>query len=272
LTEDLSFPGFRYAARLARAEVVGVEMDGEGVLPEALEVACRRHGPQVLCLTPDTQNPTTARMSVARRAEIVAIARRYDLQIIEDDCYAPAMPELPALRAMAPERVWYIGSVSKTVSAALRFGYVICPQGMGEAGRLTAQHGFFALSQPVHALMLDLFQSGAADDIRQKSQRELSERLQLLVNRLGAFDLSWQPGMPFAWLNLPQGWRASTFTRMAEDEGVLVRPSDQFAMVHGRAPNAVRVAVVGDIPRAQLEAGVAALASLLPRPPRDMAV
>ncbi len=272
LTEDLSFPGFRYAARLARAEVVGVEMDREGVLPEALEAACRRHGPQVLCLTPDTQNPTTARMSVARRAEIVAIARRYDLQIIEDDCYAPAMPELPALRAMAPERVWYIGSVSKTVSAALRFGYVICPQGMGEAGRLTAQHGFFALSQPVHALMLDLFQSGAAADIRQKSQRELSERLQLLVNRLGAFDLAWQAGMPFAWLNLPQGWRASTFTRMAEDEGVLVRPSDQFAMVHGRAPNAVRVAVVGDIPRAQLEAGVAALASLLPRPPRDMAV
>mgnify|MGYP000110656303 FL=1 len=272
LTEDLSFPGFRYAARLARAEVVGVEMDGEGVLPDALEAACRRHGPQVLCLTPDTQNPTTARMSVARRAEIVAIARRYDLQIIEDDCYAPAMPELPALRAMAPERVWYIGSVSKTVSAALRFGYVICPQGMGEAGRLTAQHGFFALSQPVHALMLDLFQSGAADEIRQKSQRELSERLQLLVNRLGAFDLAWQPGMPFAWLNLPQGWRASTFTRMAEDEGVLVRPSDQFAMVHGRAPNAVRVAVVGDIPRAQLEAGVAALAGLSPRAPRDMAV
>ena len=272
LTEDLSFPGFRYAARLARAEVVGVEMDAEGILPDALEAACRRHGPQVLCLTPDTQNPTTARMSVARREEIVAIARLYDLQIIEDDCYAPAMPELPALRALAPERVWFVGSVSKTVSAALRFGYVICPQGMGEAGRLAAQYGFFALSQPVHALMLDLFRSGAADEIRQKSQRELSERLQLVVNRLGAFDLKWQAGMPFAWLHLPQGWRASTFTRMAEDEGVLVRPSDQFAMVSGRAPNAVRIAVVGDIARAQLEAGAAALAGLLPRPPLDMAV
>ena len=207
LTEDLSFPGFRYAARLARAEVVGVEMDAEGVLPDALEAACRRHGPQVLCLTPDTQNPTTARMGMQRRAEIVAIARRYDLQIIEDDCYAPAMPDLPALRAMAPERVWYVGSVSKTVSAALRFGYVICPQGMGEAGQLTAQHGYFALSQPVHALMLDLFRSGAAAEIRQKTQKELSERLTLVVNRLGAFDLAWQHGMPFAWLHLPQGWR-----------------------------------------------------------------
>ncbi len=272
LTEDLSFPGFRYAARLARAEVVGLEMDAEGILPDALEVACRKYGPQVLCLTPDTQNPTTARMGPQRRLDIVAIARRYDLQIIEDECYAPAMPDQPALRALAPERVWYAGSVSKTVSAALRFGYVVCPTGMGEAGRLTAQHGFFALSQAVTSLMLELFQSGAAADIRAKGQRELSDRLQIVVNRLGAYDLHWQPAMPFAWLHLPQGWRASTFTRMAEDEGVLVRSADQYAMVHGRAPNAVRLAIVGNIPRQQLEAGVAALASLLPRPPSDMAV
>lgn len=272
LTEDLSFPGFRYAARLARAEVVGVEMDGEGVMPDALELACRRHGPQVLCLTPDTQNPTTARMSEARRAEIVAIARRYDLQIIEDDCYAPAMPDLPSLRAMAPERVWYVGSVSKTVSAALRFGYVICPTARGEAGRLAAQYGFFALSQPVHGLMLDLFQSGAAAEIRLRAQRELSDRLDLVVQRLGRFDLAWQPGMPFAWLNLPQGWRASSFTRMAEDAGVLVRPADQFALIHGRAPNAVRLAVVGDIARPTLEKALVALSDLLLRPPGDMAV
>lgn len=272
LVEDLSYPGFRYAARLARAEVVGVEMDAEGILPDALEAACRRYGPQVLCVSPDTQNPTTARMGEARRAEIVAIARRYDLQIIEDECYAAVNPDQPALRALAPERVWYAGSWSKSVSAALRFGYVICPTGMGEAGRLTAQYGFFALSQPVHALCLDLMRSGAAQDIRAKVQQDLGERLQLVVNHLGAFDLDWKPDMPFAWLRLPQGWRASSFTRMAEDEGVLVRSADQYALVHGRAPNAVRLAVVGNIPRPQLEAGASALARLLPRPPIDMAV
>ena len=272
LTEDLSYPGFRYAARLARAEVVGVEMDDEGMRPDALEAACRRHGPQVLCLTPDTQNPTTARMGATRRAQIVAIARRFDLQVIEDECYSPWTAADAALRALAPERVWYVGSLSKSISAALRFGYVVCPTGMGETGRLTAQHGFFALSRAVTALCLDLFQSGAANDIRAGVQRELGERLQLAVNRLGAFDLAWQAGMPFAWLRLPQGWRASTFTRMAEDEGVLVRSADQYAMVHGRAPNAVRLAMVGNIPRQQLEAGLASLARLLPRPPSDMAV
>lgn len=273
LTEDLSYPGFRYAARLARAEVVGVEMDDEGMRPDALEAACRRHGPQVLCLTPDTQNPTTARMSAARRADIVAIARRFDLQVIEDECYSPwAANAEAALRALAPERVWYVGSLSKSISAALRFGYVVCPTGMGETGRLTAQHGFFAMSRAVSGLCLDLFRSGAAEDIRAAVQKELGERLLLAVNRLGAFDLAWQAGMPFAWLRLPQGWRASIFTRMAEDEGVLVRSADQYAMMHGRAPQAVRLAMVGNIPRQQLEAGLAALARLLPRPPSDMAV
>jgi DNA-binding transcriptional MocR family regulator len=90
--------------------------------------------------------------------------------------------------------------------------------------------------------------SGAAQDLRAKVQQDLGERLHLVVNHLGVFDLDWKPDMPFAWLRLPQGWRASSFTRMAEDEGVLVRSADQYALVHGRAPNAVRLAIVGNIP------------------------
>lgn len=272
LTEDLSYPGFRYAARAARAEVVGVELDDEGLRPDALEAACRRYGPQVLCVTPETQNPTTARMGRQRRLDIVSIARKYDLHIVEDECYAPTQSDLPSLRALAPERVWFVGSLSKSVSAALRFGFAVCPTGMGEAGRLTAQHSFFALARPVSELCLELLTSGQGAEIRARVQQDLSERLQIMVNRLGAFDLKWQPGMPFGWLRLPQGWRASTFTRMAEEQGVLVRSADEYAMFHGRAPNAVRLAVVGNIPRQQYESGLAALGHLLPRPPSDMAV
>ena len=272
LTEDLGYPGFRYAARLARAEVVGVELDGEGIRPDALEVACRKHGPQVLFLTPETQNPTTARMSLERRTQVIAIARAHDLQIIEDECYTVPATDAPTLRALAPERVWYMGSLSKTVSAALRFGYVICPTGMGETGRLTAQHGFFALSQPVAELCLDLFTSGAAVQIRAAVRRETADRLQLMVNRLGAYDLHWQPGLPFAWLNLPRGWRSSSFARAAQDEGVHLRSADQYALNTGRAPNAVRMAVPGGIPRAQYEAGLVVLARMLGQPPSDMAV
>lgn len=272
LTEELSYPGFRYAARLARAEVVGLEMDGEGVRPEALEAACRRLGPQLLCLTPSGQNPSTAQMGRDRMAAIVSIAKRYNLQIIEDECYPAVDTMAPSLRALAPDRVWYMGSISKTISAALRFGYVICPTGMGDAGRQTASQSFFALSRVTAALVLDLFTSGRAAALREQVMADYAARLQIMVNRLGAYDLSWAPGLPFVWLRMPQGWRASSFAQAAEEQGVLLRPADQYAMFTGRAPNAVRLAVGGAMSREELERGLQILAELLARPPSDIMV
>ena len=270
LAEDLAYPGIRHAARLARADIVGVELDSEGMVPEALEAACRRHGAQILVLTPEAQNPTASRMSTERRSQIAEIARRYDLQVIEDDCYSVAESSLPSLRALATERTWYIGSFSKSLSAALRFGYVVCPSGMGEAGRLTAQHGFFALARPVSDLCLDLLRSGVAYDLRRAVQAEFSVRLQRLVNALGAFHINWQPGLPFVWVPLPMGWRGSTFTRTAEAEGVLIRQADEYALIHGRAPHALRIAVAGAVPMARFQAAVETIGTLLARPPGDM--
>lgn len=271
LIEELAYPGFRYAARASRAEVVAVEIDEHGVIPESLEAACRRHSAQVLCLTTEAQNPTTGRMPLDRRLAIAGIARAFDLQIIEDDCYSVSESTIPSMRALAPERVWLIGSLSKTISAALRFGYVTCPAGMGEAGRLAAQHSFYALSRPVAELCHRLFSSGAAAAIRSRVQAEFAERLQGMVNRLGAFDLAWQPGVPFVWLRMPLGWRASAFTRMAEAEGVLVRPADEYALIGGKAPNAVRLAIAGNLPREDFDAALDILARLLRNPPSDLA-
>lgn len=272
MTEALSYPGFRYAARLARADVVGVEIDDHGIVPEALEAACRRYVPQVLCLTVDAQNPTAARMPAERRAQVTAIARTFDLQVIEDDCYSVANPTLPALRALAPERVWHVGGWSKTISAALRFGYVVCPQGMGNALRLTAQHSYFALSRPVSDLCLGLLASGEAGLLRAATQADMADRLALMVGRLGAYQIGWQIGLPFLWIPLPPGWRSSTFAREAEAQGVLVRSADEYALAHDRSPNAVRLAVNGAIPREDLGAAMGRLADLLARPPADLAV
>lgn len=272
LIEELAYPGFRYGARAARAEVISVEIDEHGVIPESLEALCRRHGPQVLCLTPEAQNPTTGCMPIERRLRIAEIARNFDLQVVEDDCYSVAESHIPSLRALAPERVWQVGSFSKTVSAALRFGYVVCPAGMGEAGRLTAQHSYFALSRAVSEMCLYLFTSGAAEQIRMRVQAVFSQRLQVMINILGGYDLRWQSGVPFVWLNLPLGWRASTFTRMAEAEGVLLRSADEYALMGGRAPHAVRLAIAGNLSAAEFEAGLHKLARLLANPPSELSV
>ena len=73
-------------------------------------------------------------------------------------------------------------------------------------------------------------------------------------------------------VQMPQGWRASTFVRMAEARGVLVRSADEYALVHGRAPNALRIAIAANLPREGFEAAIRKLADLLARPPADLSV
>src|SRR6056297_1660835 len=69
LTESLCYPGVRHAARLLRAQVIGVEMDHEGLRPDHLEDTLRRHGGQVLLTAAEVHSPTTIRTSLARRQE-----------------------------------------------------------------------------------------------------------------------------------------------------------------------------------------------------------
>jgi DNA-binding transcriptional MocR family regulator len=272
MCEELAYPGFRHAARLNRAEVVPVALDGEGLSAEALDAACRQTGARIVAITTEAQNPTTVRMSMERRLQVVEVARRHDIQIIEDDCYSVGKASLPSLRALAPERCWYISSISKSLAAGLRFGCIVCPTGLGEAGRLVAQHSYFGLARPITDIVRRLLISGVADELRDKVQAVFDRRLELTLNVLGSFDLSWQRGLAFVWLRLPQGWRASTFAREAEAAGVLIRSADEYALVDGRAPNAVRMALDGDLPEPDFVAALERLARLLRNPPGDLPI
>lgn len=272
MLEELAYPGFRHAVRLNRAEVVPVALDAAGLSPAALDEVCRRTGARIVCVTTEAQNPTTVRMPVSRRAEIVAVARHHDLQIIEDDCYSVGRASAPSLRALAPERTWHVNSVSKSLAAGLRFGAIVCPAGQGEYARLAVQHSFFGLARPIADLMLALLSSGEASRLRDAAQAVQERRLELAVNALGAFDLAWQRGLAFLWLKLPMGWRASTFMREAESAGVLVRSADEYALIDSHAPNAIRIAIDARSPEAAFTRAIDAMARLLRNPPGDLPV
>ena len=270
--EEFAYTGFRYAARLNRAEVTPIAIDEQGMRADALDAACRRQGGRVVCITTEAQNPTTIRMSAERRAEIVAVARDHDLQIIEDDCYSVRGHALPGLRALATERTWHVTSLSKSIAAGLRFGMIVCPTGRGEAGRMAAQHSFFGLARPVTDIVQSLLTSGEGVRLRDGVMQVFARRLEMTLNKLGHYDVSWQRGLSFVWLRLPQGWRASTFARRAEAEGVLLRSADEFTLIDGHAPNAVRIALAGGIPEEKFSAALDKLAMLLENPPADMSI
>jgi DNA-binding transcriptional MocR family regulator len=270
--EELAYPGFRHAARLSRAEVVPVALDDQGMRADALHAACRRHAGQVVCLTTEAQNPTTVRMTPERRAEIVAVARLHDLQVVEDDCYAPSANDIPALRAAAPERTWYVSSLSKSIAAGLRLGAITCPTGNAESARLAAQHNFFGLSRLVIDVVLDLIASGEAHRLKLAVRAEIDTRLEIALNALGRHRIGWQKGLSFIWIPMPAGWCASTFAREAAAAGLPIRQADEYALPDGRAPNAVRVALSGSVPADPFAEAMATLARLLDASPRELAV
>lgn len=268
--EELAYPGFRHAARLNRAEVVPVALDGQGMRADALDAACRRHPGRVVCITTEAQNPTTVRMTPERRAEIVRVARIHDLQIIEDDCYSAARSDIPSLRSAAPERTWHVTSLSKSIAAGLRFGAIVCAAGRGDAARLAAQHNFFGLARPVTDIVAHLFENGEAQRLRDAAQGVMARRLEMALNALGGHEIAWQRGLSFIWLRLPSGWRASTFLREAEAAGVLIRSADEYALVDSHTPNSVRIALTGCAPEDRFAAALETLSRLLCKPPREL--
>ncbi|WP_294222339.1 PLP-dependent aminotransferase family protein [uncultured Shimia sp.] len=266
LTEAVTFPGVRHAGRLLRAEVIGVEMDEHGMRPEKLEEALRRHGGQVLVTSAQAHSPTAIHVPLERRQEIAALARRYNLQIIEDDCHALGPADTPSYRALCPDRAWYIGSLTKSVSAALRFGYLVAPDGNAQTARHVAQSMFYGLPQPMLDMCAELIQSGQAQKVRDSIVQFTQRRVQLAVNVLGSWDIRWRPFVPFIWLKLPQGWRGSTFVRVCDAEGIRIKSADEYVLADGQAPNAVRIALAPDVPEAELRLALETMSELLAKP------
>ena len=267
LTEDLGYPGIRHAARLLRAQVIGVKMDQDGMRPDQLEEMLRQHGGQVLLTVAETHSPTTIRASESRRQEIADIARRYQLQIIEDDCYCVCRTDRPTYRAIVPDRAWYVSSLTKSVSAALRFGYVACATGKASVARQVAQSSFYGLPTPVLDVCTELLTSGEAERIRRLTSSRTEELVKLAVNILGKWDIRWRKEVPFLWLRLPQGWRGSTFAAACAAEKIGIKSADEFALADGTAPNAVRIGINPQLSERDFESALRKMSEMLENPP-----
>ncbi|PUB12717.1 aminotransferase-like domain-containing protein [Yoonia sediminilitoris] len=243
LAEELAYPGTRHAARLLRAKVVGVAMDEEGIIPEALVEAYRKHGGQVLITAAEVHSPTTVKTGYARKKAIAAVAERFGFSIIEDDCHTTGSTDVPCYRAILPRQSYYVSALTKSVSGALRFGYAVAPLDGGKSLRQVAQSSHYGVAQPIVDLCENLLTSGNAAQIRSDVIARTAGRVRSAVNKLGRWNIRWREDAPFVWLQLPTGWRASSFAMACAGKGVTIRPADEFALSTAMAPNAVRLAV-----------------------------
>lgn len=126
--------GYRYAELTfmnAGAKLVRVPVDDEGIDVDAVEQVCRRKKIRALYVTSHHHYPTTATLCASRRMKLLQLAEQFRFIIIEDDYdyefHYESSPILPLASADRSGMVVYIGSFSKTITPAIRMGYVAAP-------------------------------------------------------------------------------------------------------------------------------------------------
>lgn len=265
LTEALTYQAMVAQAALMGRRVSPVDIDAEGIDPQALARAARELRPAALFIVPTLQNPTSAVMSEARRREIADIARRHDFAVIEDDIYGALAPGRPLpIAHFLPENTYYATSLSKTVGCGIRIGFLRPPPAMLERTR-AIQHGFGQTVPPLMAeLATRLIESGDAEALTGKLRDEMRARHEMTADALAGHVLAAHPASLYAWLALPDIWRAHAFVDAAHSRGLAIAAGEDFMVGRtDRASRHVRLAIGQPQTRAELASGLAITAELL---------
>lgn len=224
LCESATYYGLKNLASYMQYNLIGLEMDEEGLMPEALEAACSLDPSRVLYTIPTLQNPTARTMSAQRRRDIVAIARRYDLWIVEDDSYGfLAEPAPMPLTALAPERTLYLDGTSKCLAPGLRVGVLVTPIAHVET-ICRAMRATCWMTPPLMVEMVcGLIEMGHMQAMVQRLRGEAAHRIGMVRQALeGLFEMTLVPAF-HVWLPC----HALTAERLAnrlQQEGVVVTP------------------------------------------------
>lgn len=140
LVESPSYVGALGTFSQYEAEVVHIALDDQGLIPSALEegiASLRNRGKKIkfLYLVPNYQNPAGVLLTAERRLEILEIARREGVFVVEDNPYGLLGfqgPSPAAMRAHDSENVIYLGSFSKTIVPGFRIGWAVVPRDLRE--------------------------------------------------------------------------------------------------------------------------------------------
>ncbi|HWA63896.1 MAG TPA: PLP-dependent aminotransferase family protein, partial [Caulobacteraceae bacterium] len=264
-----TFAGVKTLAARAGYRLAPGEMDAEGLTPEALDRAAAA-GAKVAYLMP-VQNPTARVMSLERRTAVVEVARRRDLQIVEDDLYgAFAAPlGLPPLAALAPERTTYVGGLSKALAPGLRVGFLVPPAALAE--RMQEALRAIAFGAPTFgpAVAAAWIEDGTAFDILGEVLRETEARADIARSILGrAAAPSPLAAQPHLWLPMSE-LEAERLYGRALRAGVRLTPPGAVA-VDGAPVQGLRLCLGGPASRVTLERGLRCVAQALTADPAEV--
>ncbi|WP_247657649.1 MocR-like pyridoxine biosynthesis transcription factor PdxR [Aquabacter sp. L1I39] len=266
--ENPGYTDVRNMVRLTTQDVVNLTVDAHGVVPDS-----RLAGRKVAFLTVGHQCPTTAVMPLARRRDLLAMAERHDILIVEDDYEADmdfdGGQAIPCLKSLDPSgRVIYVGSFSKALAPGLRVGYIVAPAPVVAELRVLRR---LMLRHPPSNNQRSLATFIALGHYRHHLKRcgeVLKTRADLIESLLPALlpDCHWRrdPSATSFWIEAPPGTDMRAIAEQARVEhGVLLEPGDIFFNRPEEARRFFRLGFTA-IATHRIETGLRLLAGLMP--------
>lgn len=234
VVDDPCYFNFHALLRAHRVRVAGVPFTPAGPDIAAFEAVLIEYRPRFYLTNSALHNPTGATLSPTAAHRVLRLAETHDTLIIEDDIFGDLEPD-PAPRLAGfdgLQRVIQVGSFSKTLSAAIRCGYVAVRGDWMEPLvdlklAMSMGSGHLAASL-MHRLVTDGTYRRHLTDIREKLARDMGRTLR----RIEACGLKpWiEPrGGPFLWARLPDGIDSADVARRALAEGVVMAPGAAFS-------------------------------------------
>jgi DNA-binding transcriptional MocR family regulator len=274
LVEAPSYVGALGVFRAYECEVIHVAMDDEGLVPTALAeaiTAVRAAGKRVKLIytIPSFHNPAGVTQGPARRAEILTIAQRGGIAILEDDPYGLLgfEGEPPrAIRADDPDGVIYLGSFSKTIASGLRVGWAVAPHGVRDKLVLANEAAVLCPSNYTQLTISEYLATQPWREQIKTFQEVYRERRDALLDSLQAMmpeGTRWTipAGGFYSWVTLPHGLDATAMLPRAVANLVAYVPGTGF-YVDGQGRQNMRLSYCYPEPE-RIREGVRRLAAVI---------
>jgi GntR family transcriptional regulator / MocR family aminotransferase len=271
LVEDPTYSGALKLFRRLGAKVVGVRIDERGMLVEKLEKLLQQVHPRLIYTIPNFHNPTGACLDLARRRQLVALADRYNVPILEDDYVGDLRYDgrsQPALKALDPGgRVIYLSTFSKMVMPGLRVGFLVADGPVYDELVGLKRTIDIAASNLVQRSLEAYVTVGRYQAHLRRSCRSYRKRrdamLKAIERRLPAgVHLVPPQGGLFLWLRLPDGLSADRLLPLACREGVAFAPGSQYFVNRADGESTLRLNFAAHTPD-EIDLGIRRLAKAI---------
>ena len=238
ICENPSFIGALNAFRSLGANLVGIDIEGDGISPEALDRALTENPrAKLIYLIPTFQNPRGTTTSLEKRKAIYEVALRHKVMILEDNPYGELRfsgEEVPTMKSMDTEGiVIYCSSFSKILSADMRVGFVSAPdaviQKMVVAKQCEDVHTNIFFQMLCHRFMTEYDFDGHIKGICDLYGRKCALMMRELDKNMPASITHTVPdGGLFVWLTMPEGSDMMGYIKACTAAGVSAVPGIAF--------------------------------------------